>query len=504
MDANTMRDLSLSFAIATMPEANENIPVSTAARKGTVSFRLLKNPAPPLSPSFTKTKNTIMNMKKARIRHAEHQPALVSGIILADILPMLFSLFFAKINLLLQQNIFNPARFPFLMLSPTARKNLEKQGYRIIGSHSAVKVCGWTKKMIKGEGGCYKLKFYGIMSNQCLQMSTSLSCANRCVFCWRGYKAPVSKNWKWGVDDPEFIVENSIKAQLDLLKGFGGNPDADRSAYEASKTIKHVALSLTGEPITYPRINDAIAEFHRRGISTFLVTNAQYPDEIRNLAPVTQLYLSMDAPTEELLREIDKPLFPDFWERYIESMHALAQKKHRTCVRITAIKDMNMSHERNYAELLRKADPDFIEIKGYMFVGASRQRLSLKNMPLHEEVVAFAKRVVDLLPDYEIVSEHIPSRVVMAARKDFFRNGKWHTWIDFDAFMDAVNSGREISSSGYVRLTPASFVGLSGKGTLDRMSAERRARVVAERGIAIDENTEELDFWKESEASNGS
>ena len=52
------------------------------------------------------------------------------------------------------------------MLTEKAKQELEKQQYRVVGDHSAVKICGWTKNMIRGEGGCYKLKFYGIMSNQ--------------------------------------------------------------------------------------------------------------------------------------------------------------------------------------------------------------------------------------------------------------------------------------------------------------------------------------------------
>lgn len=31
------------------------------------------------------------------------------------------------------------------MVTPTIRKNLEKQGYKIVGSHSGVKLCRWTK-----------------------------------------------------------------------------------------------------------------------------------------------------------------------------------------------------------------------------------------------------------------------------------------------------------------------------------------------------------------------
>jgi len=302
--------------------------------------------------------------------------------------------------------------------------------------HSTVKVCGWTKNMIRGKGGCYKLKFYGIMSHQCLQMSTSVSCANRCTFCWRGYKAPVSKDWIWGVDEPEEIIEESLAAQKSLLNGFAGSPTANKKFIEESKTPKHVALSLTGEPIIYPRINEAISGFHKRGISTFMVTNAQYDEHIRKLAPVTQLYLSIDAPNKKLLKEIDVPLFDDYWERMNRSLDAMREKKGRTTIRLTMIKGVNMLEAENYAELIKKGDPDFVEVKGYMFVGASRQRLTLQNMPYHEEVVEFSKELLKHLPDYDVSDEHKPSRVTLLAKKKFYNEESkiWETWIDFDAF----------------------------------------------------------------------
>ena len=122
-------------------------------------------------------------------------------------------------------------------LTKDAQEELERQAYRLVGGHSAVKTCGWTKNMLKGEGGCYKLKFYGIMSHQCMQMTTSISCANRCTFCWRGYKAPVSKEWKWSVDDPEFILEESMKAHHTLLTGFKAHPTGNKKMYEQSQLI---------------------------------------------------------------------------------------------------------------------------------------------------------------------------------------------------------------------------------------------------------------------------
>ena len=46
----------------------------------------------------------------------------------------------------------------------------------------------------------------------------------------------------------------------------------------------------------------------------------------RNLKPVTQLYVSVDASTKEALKKIDRPLFRDFWPRFISSLEALGEK----------------------------------------------------------------------------------------------------------------------------------------------------------------------------------
>jgi tRNA wybutosine-synthesizing protein 1 len=345
-------------------------------------------------------------------------------------------------------------------ISTAYKKSLEKQRYKVVGSHSAVKTCGWTGSMINGEGGCYKLKFYGIMSNQCMQMTTSTSCANICKICWRGDKAPVSKEWEWQVDDPNFILENSLEAHQKLLSGFGGSHKLNKVAFDKSKDVKHVALSLTGEPINYPRMNELIDKFDEKGISTFLVTNAQYPEAIKNLKPVTQLYISLDAPVKNLLENIDVPLFKDYWERLNKSLDHLAEKKQRTCIRLTIVKGVNMDYFEDYAKMIKKGDPDFIEVKSYMHVGASREKLERSNMPLHEEIVEFSKELTKNLEGYEIVSEHVPSRVVMFAKKKFKTNDKWMTWIDFKKYDEIVSSGKEIKTEDYMKETPTKiFVG---------------------------------------------
>jgi tRNA wybutosine-synthesizing protein 1 len=43
------------------------------------------------------------------------------------------------------------------MITPLQRKSLQKEGYKLIGSHSAVKMCRWTKAQMRGRGGCYKV-----------------------------------------------------------------------------------------------------------------------------------------------------------------------------------------------------------------------------------------------------------------------------------------------------------------------------------------------------------
>ncbi len=274
------------------------------------------------------------------------------------------------------------------------------------------------------------------------------------------------------------IIDDSIKAHHNVLVGFKGSKNADKTAFAQSQTVKHVALSLTGEPILYPKINEVIDGFHKRGVSTFLVTNAQYPEQIKTLHPITQLYISLDAPTKELLKEIDVPLFTDYWERLQESLKYLAEKKARTCIRVTAIKGINMILPEKWAEQIMNGDPDFIEVKAYMHVGASQERLEKENMPWHQDIVDFSREIVKYLPDYEIMGEHIPSRVVCIAKKKYKQDGVWRTWLDFDKFFADIPNDTEGLS--YSRETPET--GISGKDTPGR--------------VFIDEKTEELEFWK--------
>ncbi len=54
----------------------------------------------------------------------------------------------------------------------------------------------------------------------------------------------------------------------------------------------------------------------------------------RSLLPVTQLYVSVDASTKETLKKIDRPLFKDFWPRFISSLKALSEKVRTVTIKI--------------------------------------------------------------------------------------------------------------------------------------------------------------------------
>lgn len=54
--------------------------------------------------------------------------------------------------------------------------------------------------------------------------------------------------------------------------------------------------------------------------------SGQFPDAMENLSPVTQLYVSVDAGNKESMRAVDRPLFSDFWERFLSCLDILGRK----------------------------------------------------------------------------------------------------------------------------------------------------------------------------------
>jgi tRNA wybutosine-synthesizing protein 1 len=346
------------------------------------------------------------------------------------------------------------------MITPMQRKALTKEGYKIIGTHSAVKLCRWTKHQLRGRGGCYKHTFYGITSYQCMETTPSLACANKCVFCWRHHKNPVGRVWRWKTDEPEILVKGSIERHQNMIKELKGLPGLIQNRWEEAFTVRHCALSLVGEPIMYPFINEFCQELHRRRISSFLVTNAQFPEKIASLEPITQLYVSVDAATKESLRAVDRPLFQDFWERFLSCLEKLKTKGQRTVYRMTLVKSYNMEEIEKYAELIQIGMPDFIEIKAVTYCGKSDgSNLTMKNVPWHEEVKDFCTKLCTNVNDqYGLAAEHAHSNCVLLAKKKFYINGKWHTWIDYEKFHELITNyyenGTLFSTDDYIAPTP--------------------------------------------------
>ncbi len=299
------------------------------------------------------------------------------------------------------------------------RRVAEKQHYGFIGKYTAVKICTWTKKSIKDEGYCYKQKFYGIQSHLCCQFSPTVGfCQNRCIFCWRNIEDTIGTEMD-EYDDVDMIIEQLPKMQKKLLSGLGGYEGTNMDKLKQAFTPRHFAISLTGETLTYPKINELIRKLNKIG-STFVVSNGLLWEKVKDLEPPTQLYISLDAPNEELFKKIDRSVFKDGWKRLMKTLDILREmrKKTRTVLRLTIIKGMNDVFPEQWAELIRRADPMFVEVKGYMFVGASRNRMSIENMPRHEEVKEFALKIADVL-GYKLIDEKKESRVVLLMEKDF-------------------------------------------------------------------------------------
>ncbi len=281
------------------------------------------------------------------------------------------------------------------------------KGYQIVGRHSAVKTCLWLKKSLKDEGYCYKQKFYGIASHRCLQMSPALICNLSCIHCWRPLDLmPPFAEW----DEPEFIFEESIKAQHRLLSGFHGTEGVNRRKLEEAYRPNQVAISLIGEPTLYPRIDELVDVYRSKGFTTFLVTNGTNPEAVERVEPY-QLYLSITAWNAESHRELQGR---NQWEKIERTMKIMAEKDVRTVVRLTLIRGINMNAEK-FVEVIDRIQPDFIEAKAYMHLGHSRLRLERNAMPSHGDVKEFSE-TLSRLTGYSIKDESEISRVVLLER----------------------------------------------------------------------------------------
>jgi len=312
-------------------------------------------------------------------------------------------------------------------------KDLKHKHYGLFGQHSAVEICSWNKKALRGQGVCYKQKFYNVDCHRCAQISpTALLCHFNCSFCWR--PTEYMKDWKMGknIDDPKEIIEGLFKERIKLLTGFKGHPKVDLKKYQEATIPTHVAISLSGEPTIYPKLAEMIKYLKDIKIkSIFLVTNGMEVDRLKELNEKntlpTQLYLSIEASNEKMHLKINKSKVKGSWEILKKTFKLMPKLKCRRVIRYTMIKGINDSLKDidDFIKIFEETNADFLEIKSYMHLGSSRERLEKENMPNHQEILEYSKEIEKRSKLFKIDNEQKESRIVLLKNK----NSKYDDFI---------------------------------------------------------------------------
>ena len=276
-------------------------------------------------------------------------------------------------------------------MNPEYRELLENSSTVYAGTRGG-QIMPLGKGIHLGQEALLQTGLYGIVSHRCLQMTPAINeCSHQCSFCWRiqGRDFEV-KDWL----EPGEMLDGLIEHQRMLITGFKGDPRVTPERFEEASNPNQVAVSLAGEPITYPYLSDFFRECHRRGMTTFLVTNGTYPERMEELDELPcQTYVTVAAPDKKTYNEVCRPKISDGWEKIMKTLELLPSLDTRTVIRHTLVNGLNFFNPEGYAALDRIADPDLIEPKGYVFVGGSRQRLSITNMPSYEDITEFSLRI---------------------------------------------------------------------------------------------------------------
>jgi tRNA wybutosine-synthesizing protein 1 len=221
-------------------------------------------------------------------------------------------------------------------------------------------------------------------------------------------------------DDEKTIFDQAIKAQFRILSGYKSNPKVIRERYVEALHPRHFAISLAGEPTLYERLREFIELCKSKGFTTFLVTNGMYPERLTKLlngGQPSQLYVSVNASSEEKFVALSRCSLADGWQRLMKSLRLVREFRCPTVIRITLIKGINdrEGDVKGFAKLISFAEPWYVEVKGYMYLGYSRFRLGLENMPKHKDVLEFAKKLSEA-SGYSLVADSLGSRVALLSR----------------------------------------------------------------------------------------
>ena len=223
------------------------------------------------------------------------------------------------------------------------------------------------------------------------------------------------------VDEPDVIVEQLMAERKKLINGYFGNAKNDKRKLDESLLPAHYAISLSGEPTMYPKLPQLIRYLKslKNTKSIFLVTNGQEPDMLKRLADEdslpTQIYLSTNASNKKMFHQINRPMHKDAWERWWQSLRFLATVNTRTVLRMTLIREYNDSGSfiSEFADMMAQGNPHFIELKSYMHIGMSNQRLEQDRMLEMHEVEAFAAKLCEDMPTFQLMDKSEISRIVV-------------------------------------------------------------------------------------------
>jgi tRNA wybutosine-synthesizing protein 1 len=220
-------------------------------------------------------------------------------------------------------------------------------------------------------------------------------------------------------DDPATVVDGCIQAQRRILTGYKaqvkeGKVKAEK--YEEALNPRHAAISLAGEPTLYPYLNGLVYEFHKRGFTTFIVTNGTAPEILCKLEnEPSQLYVSLCAPDEKTFLDVCRPQMANAWKKINETLASLASFSCPTVIRLTLLKNLTLKNPERYAALITKALPTYVEPKGAMFVGYARRRINFEDMPTHEDIRSFSLKLAEEV-GYNVIDESVESRVLLLSR----------------------------------------------------------------------------------------
>jgi tRNA wybutosine-synthesizing protein 1 len=236
------------------------------------------------------------------------------------------------------------------------------------------------------------------------------------------------------VDEPDVIVQNLLRERKKLIVGFYGNPKNDKNKLDDSLDPTHYAISLSGEPTMYPKLPQLIRYLKslKATKSVFLVTNGQEPEMLHRLsnedALPTQIYLSTNASDRKMFYIINRPRHKDAWERWSKSLQFIATVATRTVLRVTLIKGYNDDYKfiDGLAQIVEEGNPHFIELKSYMHIGMSTERLENNNMLEMQEVREIALKLRDKSPIFSIMDESEISRIVVLQNNERYID----RWID--------------------------------------------------------------------------